>query len=101
MNVSVHRDPYKYIWWVYGELPETPEKPLIDPTVELVPRIETLEDIIVSQQELISSLSSEISSLTTEIESLKAATGTDILTYVALLIGLVAIGAVLYFSRQL
>jgi peptide/nickel transport system substrate-binding protein len=91
---------YSTAWWVEGELPEEPVI-VPDPTAELVPRIEIIEDIVTTQQESISSLSSEISSLTTEIESLKTASGTDVLTYVALLLGLVAIGVALYFSRQL
>lgn len=104
MNVSMHQDPLKHIWWVYGE--KRVDIPVIDlpDTEELEPRIDALEDAVTTMSGQLQTANSQLSELNTKISDLEtqlaSAGGTSMLTYVSLVLGVVAIGAAYYFGTR-
>jgi len=89
MNVSMHQDPIKNIWWVYGELKET-TTPQVTEDIEI--RLVVLEDTILD-------LSTKISDLETQLSTTPSTMPTNI-AYVAILIAAIAISVSLYFGLK-
>jgi hypothetical protein len=97
---------YDDVWWIHGELPAEPEpEPEPEPPIsgDVEARVKSLESSSQSLSSEISSLKNQVSSLSTEISELKdqpAATANNTMSYLAILIALVAIGAAYYFGTQ-
>lgn len=106
MNVSMHQDPIKAIWWVYGELPEVEEvlpDIIIPDTGDIEDRLDAIENAINQLSTQLSSAKSEISSLDTQIEDLEtqlAPSGPGMITYAALLLAIVSIVVSIYLSSK-
>ena len=110
MNVSMHQDPLKHIWWVYGEVPDVtttaPAAPVIvlPDTDDLEEQVGALEDAVNQISSQLSKANSAISSLNSKVTDLEnvvpPASGTDSLTYVSLLLGIVAIAVAAYFGTK-
>lgn len=107
MNVSMHQDPLKHIWWVYGELPEvvTPLPDIIIPdTGDIEEKIEALENAVNQLSSQFSSANSQISSLNSKIADLESelaqTSGPGMLTYGSLLLGIVAIVVAFYYGTK-
>ena len=104
MNVSMHQDPLKHIWWVYGEQKVDIPDIILPDTEELEPRIDALEDAVTTMSGQLQTANSQLSELNTKISDLEtqlaSAGGTSMLTYVALLLGVVALGAAYYFGTR-
>jgi peptide/nickel transport system substrate-binding protein len=97
---------YDDVWWIKGELPPEPEpEPEPEPPVsgDVEERVESLESASQSLSSDISSLENQVSSLSMEISELKsqpAASANNTMSYIAILIALVAIGVAYYFGTQ-
>jgi peptide/nickel transport system substrate-binding protein len=105
MNASMHQDPLKHIWWVYGELPAVTEPPVVvvPDTGDLEEKVEAIENAVNQLSSQVSSANSELSDLSSKIEALESqagAGGTSALTYVSLLLALVAIGLAYYLGTR-
>jgi peptide/nickel transport system substrate-binding protein len=104
-KVSGAQDPIKWVWWVYGELPAVVEPPVVvvPDTGDLEEKVEAIENAVNQLSSQVSGVNSEISDLSSKIEALESqagAGGTGMLTYVSLLLALVAIGAAYYFGTR-
>jgi len=106
MDVSMHQDPIKHVWWVYGELPEKEAPPIIilPETGELEEKVEALENAVNTLSSQLSSANSEISDLNSKIDELENTIagigGPSTLTYGSLLLAVVAIVIAFYFGTK-
>jgi len=106
MNVSMHQDPLKHIWWVYGELPKVEEPPIVivPDTGDIEEKVEALENTINQLSSQVSSANSEISSLNSKIADLESEltqpSDPGMLTYASLLLGIVAIVVAFYYGTK-
>ena len=91
------------VWWKQGELPEVsepePEPEPIDEELETT--IETLESDVNSLESQLSSLNLKISNLENQISNLpEPVAQNQTMSYVAIVIALIAIGAAYYFGTK-
>ena len=86
------------VWWTLGELSEEPEPEPIDTELEL--RVDKLESDVQGLSPQISTLTSEISSLKSQLDEIPTeyAAPDMTMTYIAMLMALVAIAISIYFG---
>jgi len=108
MDPAAHHGRWDYVYWTLGELPEPepePEPPIIIPdTGELEEKVEALENAYnaLSSQfsEEISSLRAELSNLEDQLADIDIPTPNMTMSYVAIVIALLAVGVSVYFGTK-